>query len=240
MRTRVDRSRFILRAELHRANESTISYAFDLTPQSAFVATDWSADVGTAIDLVLSFPKLLAPLHLAAAVDEQCAPSGPGAPPGLLLRFDTDPRLTALLERASEDAAPAGATRILLVEDNGFIRDLFEYGLRVFFEARGGYAVDQAESAESAWQQLGGASYDIAIVDHYLHTDTGAQLIERMRSDPRLTGLPIVAVSVGGTDARDACIAAGADLFLDKPLVFRDLFHTLRLLRDSTVRGGTS
>lgn len=230
MRTRADKSRFILRAELHRENETAISYAFDLTPYSAFVASDWTAEVGSPIELVLSFPRLLEPLRLHARVDEQCAPSGPGAPAGLLVRFDADARLTSLLERASADEAPRAATRILFVEDNGFIRDVFEYGLRVFFEARGGYAVDQAESAEIAWQQLGGTSYDVAIVDHYLPADTGAQLIERMRRDPRLSDLPIVAVSVGGTDAREACLAAGADLFLDKPLVFRDLFNTLRVL----------
>ena len=42
--------------------------------------------------------------------------------------------------------------------------------------------------------------------------------------------MPIVAISVGGAEARQASIAAGADLFLDKPLVMRDLFTTLDLL----------
>jgi CheY-like chemotaxis protein len=231
LRTRADRNRFVLRAELHRGNESAISYAFDLTPQSAFVATEWTATIGEPIALQLSFPRLLEPVHLEAGVDELCAPSGPGAPPGLLLRFEPDPRMTELLERAkNDDAAPLGTTRILLVEDNDLIRDLFEYGLRAFFATRGVYAVDQAASAETAWEQLGGATYDVAIVDHFLPADSGADLIRRMRSEPRLSGLPIVAVSVGGSDARDACLDAGADLFLDKPVVFRDLFNTLRIM----------
>src|SRR5690606_27482249 len=120
--------------------------------------------------------------------------------------------------------------RILLVEDNGFIRDVFEYGLRVFFQARGAYTVAHADTVEVAWQRLAETSYDIAIVDYYLPAETGAALIERMRRDARLADVPIVAVSVGGRDAREASLAAGADLFLDKPLVFRDLFNTLRVL----------
>lgn len=228
-RTRSDRNRLILRAELHRGGRTTVTYAIDVTHTSAFVATDWLADVGSAIELELSFPRLLERVKLSARVAAQCAPSGPGAPSGLQLSFARNARLSELLDSADRDVS-AAPKRILLVEDNGFIRDVFEYGLRAFFQARGLYSVDQAESAESAWQRLDAASYDIAIIDHYLPADNGATLIERMRSDRRMSDLPIVAVSVGGRDAHDACISAGADLFLDKPLVFRDLFNTLRVL----------
>jgi hypothetical protein len=46
---------------------------------------------------------------------------------------------------------------------------------------------------------------------------------------------PIVAISVGGSDAREAAISAGADLFLDKPVVLRDLFRTLQVLSQQGV-----
>lgn len=236
MRAQTDHHRFILRAELHRDGERTVSYAFDVTRESVFVATEWTAEPGCRIGLRLSFPKLLEPVELDAVVAEQCEPSGPGAPAGLLLRFAAAPPLTALLERTDEGGDLALACRILLVEDNGFIRDLFEFGMRAFFEARGAYTVDHAETVEAAWQRLVDASYDVAIVDYYLPLETGAALIERVRRDPRLTSLPIVAVSVGGRDARDACVSAGADVFLDKPLVLRDLFNTLRILAQSAGR----
>jgi CheY-like chemotaxis protein len=51
-----------------------------------------------------------------------------------------------------------------------------------------------------------------------------------MRSEPRLAEMPVVAMSVGGSEARAATLAAGADLFLDKPLVLKDLFSTLERL----------
>jgi DNA-binding response OmpR family regulator len=47
-----------------------------------------------------------------------------------------------------------------------------------------------------------------------------------------MAGTPIVAISVGGRDAREATLSAGADVFVDKPLVFRDLFNTLRIVAE--------
>src|SRR5690606_18706374 len=71
----------------------------------------------------------------------------------------------------------------------------------------------------------------LAIVDFFLPGMDGAQLISRIRKEPRLAGLPVVAISIGGDAARDAFLAAGADVFLDKPVVVRDLLATLdRLL----------
>ena len=51
-----------------------------------------------------------------------------------------------------------------------------------------------------------------------------------MRHDATLHAVPVVAISVGGAAARDASLEAGADLFLDKPIVLRDLFTTLARL----------
>lgn len=238
LRASAEENRFVLRAELGSGSETIVSYAFDVTPQSAFVATDWTGNAGDKVTLRLSFPRLLEPIELAAHIDEQHDPSGPGAPAGLRLAFERDARLEALLARASDASGAAlRHCRILFVEDNGFIRDVFDYGLRVFFAARGAYTVDHAESVDDAWQRLESAAYDVAIVDYYLPALTGAELIERMRADQRLADLPIVAVSVGGRDAREASLAAGADLFLDKPLVFRDLFNTLRILNQATAGG---
>jgi DNA-binding response OmpR family regulator len=241
LRTGADENRFILRAELHHGDQPIdVTYAFDIKATSVFVASDAIVDVGSELSLRLSFPKLLEPLDLVARVESHMPPSGPGAPAGMRLEVEPDPRLTALVERACDTRLPAQACRVLLVEDNGFIRDIFEYGMRVFFEARGAYSLDHAETVEAAWQQLTGASYDVAIVDYYLPADSGALLIERVRADARMADLPIVAVSVGGREARDASLAAGADLFLDKPLVFRDLFNTLRVLALSGEAATTS
>jgi DNA-binding response OmpR family regulator len=231
LRASAEENRFVLRAELQRGTERVVSYGFDITPGSAFVVTDLVGKPGDELTLRLSFPRLLEPLDISARIAEQLEPSGPGAPAGLRLVFEPQDKLSELLVRAHDSSAVAPrAWRILFVEDNTFIRDVFDYGLRVFFAARGAYTVDHADSVDAAWQHLESGSYDLAIVDYYLPSLTGADLIERVRADQRFAGTPIVAVSVGGRDAREASLAAGADLFLDKPLVFRDLFNTLRIL----------
>jgi CheY-like chemotaxis protein len=68
------------------------------------------------------------------------------------------------------------------------------------------------------------------VVDCYLPVLDGARLVERIRALPELADLLVVGVSGGGRDAADAMIAAGADLFLDKPIVLRDVFTTLESL----------
>jgi DNA-binding response OmpR family regulator len=229
------RSRLVLRAELRHGSDVVISYAFDIAACSAFVATDWVAPIGTELSLRLSFPRVLEPVELIATIEEHCAPSGPGAPAALRLGFADAPALTELVERSNDTSQISPqACRVLFVEDNAFIRDVFDYGLRAFFAARGAYTVDHAESVDDAWRHLANATYDVAIVDYYLPVDTGAVLIERMRADERFAAMPTVAISVGGRDAREASLAAGADVFLDKPLVFRDLFSTLRILGQAT------
>jgi len=76
------------------------------------------------------------------------------------------------------------------------------------------------------------------VTDFYLPGTDGAQLVARLRRQPGLEHLPVVAISAGGKDVRAALTGAGADRFLQKPIVLRDLFTTLeQLLKE---KGGGS
>jgi DNA-binding response OmpR family regulator len=234
-----NRDRFIVRAEIRAADESVISYGFDLTSSSIFVVTEWHAPIGTAVSLRLSFPRILEPIDLMARIDDIRVAGEPGEPGGIRLVFDeTDvgARLMAQLDRADApgDVVPGEVRpyRVLLVDDSWLIRDMFAYGTAKFFERPGALAIDHAEDAEEAWAKLAKSTYDLVIVDYFLPSEDGASLIARLRGDARLARTPIVAISVGGRDAREATISAGADVFVDKPLVFRDLFNTLRVLAE--------
>jgi CheY-like chemotaxis protein len=230
----------LLRAEIRSAKETVVSYARELTPDSVFVVTDWRPPIETEVDLRISFPTLVEPLDLRARVAEHRAARGIGSPAGLAFHFDsTEARgaVERLLDRlAMSDPASMRAQarrqyRVLLVEDNAFIRDMFAYGIGKFFAQRHGRVqFDHAGDAASAREKLAGTTYDLVIVDYYLPAEDGAAFIARLRRDPRFTHAPIVAISVGGRDARDATMSAGADLFLDKPVVLRDLFRTLQVL----------
>jgi DNA-binding response OmpR family regulator len=230
-------NRLMLRAELRHATESFVSYALELTASTVFVVTDWQAPIDTSVSIRLSFLDVIEPVEAMARVVGLRVAGSPGDLAGAVLRFEEASRapILALVERLEEASAAEGLAtehpfRVLLVEDNRFIRDMFAYGIRKFFQ-QPGFDVDHAEDAEHAWHKLRATSYDLAIVDYYLPAEDGASLIARVRRDDRLSRMPVVAISVGGRDAREATISAGADLFVDKPLVFRDLFNTLRVLR---------
>jgi DNA-binding response OmpR family regulator len=239
-----NRDRFIVRAEVRTPGECVTSYGFDLTETSIFVVTEWHAPIGTQVSLRLSFPRIVEPIDLTARIGDIRVPGEPGEPGGIRLDFDqrdgeSGARLLPLLDhvRSPLDAAVADRPyRVLLVDDSWLIRDMFAYGTAKFFERPGALAVDHAEDAEEAWAKLATSTYDLVIIDYFLPSEDGASLIARLRKDPRLARTPIVAISVGGRDAREATISAGADVFVDKPLVFRDLFNTLRVLAERRER----
>jgi CheY-like chemotaxis protein len=228
--------RFLVRAEIRAGRESAITYGFDLTAKSVFVVTEWKPPIGSQIALRLSFLDVVPPIDLVASVDASREQGNPGDPSGLWLTFAEEPKVSALLDRTRrvrEAPRTDRKYRVLLVEDSGFTRDMFAYGI-----ANGPHGdlltIDHAESVEHAWSRLAGESYDLVVVDFYLPNENGAVLIRRLRADPRLARIAIVGVSVGGRDAREAMTAAGADLFVDKPLALRDLANTLSIVLDDS------
>ena len=93
---------------------------------------------------------------------------------------------------------------------------MFSFGIRKYFAGEPGYVtVDHAADGASAWKMLSSGTYDLAIVDYFLPQLDGAQLVQRMRAEPRLATLPVVAVSVGGSSATPPW-PRRADLLLDE------------------------
>jgi DNA-binding response OmpR family regulator len=236
----IAKDRFFVRAEIRSSKDTVISYGFDLTATSIFVVTEWHAAVGTQVSLRLAFPRILEPTDLTARISDIRIAGEPGELGGIKLEFLPTPahvaeRLTSLLawvESPSVAISEAGPCRVLLVEDSGMTYSIFRYVTARFFERPGALAIDHAEDADVAWQKLASSTYDLVIIDYFLPSEDGASLIAKVRRDERLAQTPIVAISVGGRDAREATLSAGADMFVDKPLVFRDLFTTLRMLAE--------
>lgn len=209
------------------------------------VRTDAVAEHGAPVRVTLSFPGLLEPMVLEGTVTEQHVPAEPGEMAGLTLRvaFSSDAdreRLEALLERCrrcdrGEEATDEPSLSVLLVEDSDMIRQMFSFGSQRYFKRRAAKVeVHAVPDAAKAWHELADRAFDLVIVDYYLPGSEGSALVERARSSEVLSArVPIVGISVDGATAREAFLAAGADIFLDKPLVLRDLFLTLELLATS-------
>ena len=176
-------------------------------------------------------------MELAVSIrTSRTLPSPSGGPPthelGLSLHPANAAERDALAALCARLAGPRvedlGYLRVLVVDDNEMIRDMFAYGVRKYFRQRDcDVEVEIVGDGGAAWERLSTESYDLVLVDHYMPVLQGASLVQMIRAAPHLRALPVVAVSGGGAGVRSECLAAGADVFLPKPLVFRDLLDTL-------------
>jgi two-component system, chemotaxis family, chemotaxis protein CheY len=230
-------ARLILRAELDIAGAKVVTSTRAISAREIVVLVSPSPEMGERVHARLSFPGIVADFDLSGRVVALHPGDGPGELPAATIRVDDGAedfgaRVRDLLAPHEKISAAGGKTyRILIVDDNGMIREMFAYGVEKYFRERGDVSVDLAEDGATAWRLLHESRYDLAIVDYYLPGPDGAALISQIRGDARLSSLAVVAISIGGDEARDASITAGADLFLDKPILLRDLFGTLDRLR---------
>jgi CheY-like chemotaxis protein len=208
------------------------------------------AGAAEEVTIRLGLPELGRLLELEARIDG-VSRTGRGATEAIQVQLELDVdalvrQLSSVLRELADGpvpppapAPPRGSFRALLIEDNPQISEMYVYGIRRYFENRGVHAVvDVASDAETALARLGADRYDLVVTDFYLPGTDGAQLVARLRRQPGLEHLPVVAISAGGKDVRAALTGAGADRFLQKPIVLRDLFTTLeQLLKE---KGGGS
>jgi CheY-like chemotaxis protein len=232
----------ILRAELFRPGLTEITCALEMTGSSVFVVTDELPPIGETVPMRLSFPNAVDPIDVIVKVVQVRLSSGPGTPSGFVAVFveETEEGRRALDELAQKltgprpPSMPPRELAVLLVEDNRLIRDMFAYAVQRYFEQRAGKVhLDQAMDVDIAWAMLETGAYDLVIVDYFLPTEHGASLITKLRNDARLSKTSVVAISVGGQEVRRETLLAGADIFLHKPIVLKELFYTLEFLMNN-------
>jgi CheY-like chemotaxis protein/Tfp pilus assembly protein PilZ len=221
--------RMVLRAELLHDRRKIIGYTTALAASSVFVRTDEALDLGDSVTVRLSFPRLLAPLELEAQVVSKDPGAGHGYLAGVILGFPEQHEISALLADLEEPPDAARSCRIIVVEDSALVRDLVQLRAERFAGTMR-VVVDTAPTAAEALAMLDQHAYDLALVDLYLVGEqSGADLVRALRTrDP--SDLPVIGFSVGGAAAREEFLSAGADLFLDKPVVVHDVFATLERL----------
>ena len=107
----------------------------------------------------------------------------------------------------------AGKT-ILLVEDNEVNRRLAEFLLR-----SQGYEVLEAATAEAAFEILATERPDLIVMDIQLPDMDGLEATRRLKEDPVLRHIPVVAVtSFAMTGDQQRAIAAGCIGYITKPI----------------------
>jgi CheY-like chemotaxis protein len=123
--------------------------------------------------------------------------------------------------------------RIVYVEDNpaNFVL------VRKVLEVHGEHVVEQAGSAEDGWARIEAAPPALVLLDLDLPGMSGLDLARRLKADPRLRGIPVVAISASVMKGeRTQALQAGCVSFLEKPFDIQ----TLRRVVTEAVAGRTS
>lgn len=228
-----------LLVEYEGADDLIVDYTENLSSGGTFVATNRELTIGTLVHLVLSFPGLLEPISIDGTVRWTRDGRDAKAEAGCGIEFLTGPgrsKLAAVVERIRrrDPRTVSRLFRVLVVEDNKYVAQLIEDGLHGSSKRdfRGGisFVFRNAEDGRQAVEILRREKFDALIIDVYLPILDGPKVISLARSELGLVDVPIIAISAGGESARASALAAGANIFLDKPMRLGQVIHTIQLL----------
>ena len=151
------------------------------------------------------------------------------------LGVDTSPAPPPESPPASAEHAEGTEIRVLLVDDDRVSRLVVAAFLR-----HAGHLVAEVSDADSALGSLERERFDVVILDYHMPGVSGATLARRLRESEATFGrrTPILGVSAAADSAdRAACLAAGMDDYLTKPVDNIQLVGTVeRLARDRRQR----
>jgi CheY-like chemotaxis protein len=118
-------------------------------------------------------------------------------------------------------------TKILIAEDNAVNREL----LRELLEVRG-YTVVEACDGEEALRMIEQTQPDLLLLDIGMPLLDGFAVVRKVRENPRLASLPVVAVTAYAMQGdRERVLNSNFDGYLSKPVNSRSLAEELdRLL----------
>ena len=239
-----DREPVMLFVEYEGADDLIGDFTENLSTGGTFVSTNRQLPIGTRVQLVLSFPGLLEPISIEGVVRWHRADGEPDddgliGSAGAGIQFEPGPgrdMLATIVDRIrkNDPRTVSRLFRVLVLEDNRHVAALIQDGLRGSsrrdFRDNISFVFKSAEDGRQAVEILKREQFDALIIDVYLPIIDGPKVIQAARSELGLHDLPIIAVSAGGDSARKSALAAGANIFLDKPMRLRQVIDTIQRL----------
>lgn len=228
----------VLRVEYPGSPQAVRDATENLSAGGLFIRTDRDLAEGDRLPLQIGFPGLLEPFVVEVEVVRR-RPATEASPAGVAVKIPADRvddrhKLARLSETArASQASPARAYRVLVVEDNTHVVEMYEYALRKLRSPSAGVdvVVEYAANGHDALRRLGESpKIDLVMADLYMPVLDGFALVERMKADSALASTPILVISAGGADARSRALDLGVDVYLQKPVQFADIMNTVRTL----------
>jgi CheY-like chemotaxis protein len=120
------------------------------------------------------------------------------------------------LGAAAQEPKTTKALNVLLAEDN-----LVNQQLAVRLLEKQGHTVQVAANGREALAALNATSFDVVLMDVQMPEMSGLEATASIRARERVSGghLPIIAMTARAMNGdRDACLAAGMDAYIAKPV----------------------
>src|SRR4030095_2937972 len=235
------RAPFVLRVNF-RARSDCMDATENLSRGGLFVQPSESFRIGQVVLLSVGFPGLLEPVALKGEV-VWVRPGREDAVGGVGIRVADEGDRRRLDDvrggRAGRVIQPReGGFKVLLVEDNPLVVEMYSYVLKKLAtaELRGKVPMEVhfAADGHAALRALAEGGFHLVLTDLYMPVMDGFALVQKMRADPKLRDIPVVAISGGGKEAETRARAEGVGGYLRKPVRFAEVLETVkRLLRIS-------
>jgi uncharacterized protein (TIGR02266 family) len=228
----------VLRVEYPGNPQAVKDATENLSAGGLFIRTDRELAEGDRLPLQVGFPGLLDPFEVEVEVVRR-RPASAASPAGVAVKIPAERaedrrKLARLAETARTiSGSPPRAYRVLVVEDNPHVVEMYEYALRKLRSPTAGVdvVVEYSANGHDAIRRLGDQpKIDLVMADLYMPVLDGFALVERMKGDPSLAAMPILVISAGGSDARSRALDLGVDVYLQKPVQFADIMNTVRTL----------
>lgn len=116
------------------------------------------------------------------------------------------------------------ATPVLIIDDNTDILFMLEAMLSMK-----GYKVSTKENTDNLEDTLKTIAPGVIIMDMLLSGADGREVCKSLKMDPLFLNIPIIMISAH-PQAKEECLASGADYFLEKPF---DMYDILDLVANA-------
>jgi len=132
----------------------------------------------------------------------------------------------------SNDPAESRAFRVLVVEDNPHVSEIFRYAFKRIVVERlakdTDVRVEEANDGHQAWQLLEssveeGAVFDLVVLDLMLPILDGNEVLARIRRTEGLKSIPVLVITAGDHETVSEAKSNGATAVLRKPVQFKEI-----------------
>jgi CheY-like chemotaxis protein len=106
----------------------------------------------------------------------------------------------------------------MVIDDNEDILFMLQAMLKIK-----GYKVSVKMNMDNLERTISELLPDIILMDMLLSGADGREVCRKLKGNPAFSGIPIIMISAH-PEAKQQCLAAGADYFLEKPFEMNEIF----------------